>query len=248
MSDEVKTIEFLDECLERQVRILLARSAMYRLLSLALSYPTDECVQALRMGMDEIQTFLDVLEGHTIQVVGELDKSIRGLSREQLEEEYVRVFSHIFAPDAQPCETAYTAKNLFQLSDQLSRLTRFYEAFGVQPNRERPDHISVELHFMGYLAVREARALLQEDRERAEMCRNASCAFFQNHLKKYALMFGKAVREKGQGTYLFTVAVALEQWILAEARSLDTLEDSHTVPSRPLQTLRVLQKSQEVTS
>ncbi len=246
MKEDIIRTELLDEDQALRVRQLLARSAIYRTLALALSYPTEECFQAFRKGWEDARAFLEVLgEEFPVQ---EIDEIVKTFSREQLEADYVRVFTHIFAPDAQPCETAYTAKNLFQLSDQLSRLTRFYESFGVQPNKERPDHISVELHFMGFLAIREARDLLDGDIEHSEICRNSARAFFQEHLQKYALAFARAVREKGDGTYLSKISKALEKWILAESGRLGVsgATGNANAPVQGMRKLRILQEDHKV--
>jgi DMSO reductase family type II enzyme chaperone len=246
MREDIMNTELFDESQERQIRALLARAMIYRLLALALSYPTKECVEAFRSGWEEVSPLVQDLGEGLSPMLGEMGETLKTYSREQWEAEYVRVFTHIFAPDAQPCETAYTAKNLFQLSDQLSRLMRFYQAFGVQPHQERPDHIAVELHFMGFLVIREAQALLNGNLEHAETFRCASQTFFQDHLKKYALTFVRALREKGAETYLAVVSSVLEAWVRTEAERLNSLEglgDTSPVFSR---NLRILQESHEV--
>jgi len=67
----------------------------------------------------------------------------------------------------------------------LADVAAFYKAFGFNYSKElpeAPDHVAVELAFMGYLKLKQAFAFLHQDDEAIEVCRDAEDAFLQDHL------------------------------------------------------------------
>jgi TorA maturation chaperone TorD len=68
----------------------------------------------------------------------------------------------------------------------MSDIAGFYRAFGLGFDGERADHLSLELEFMRLLALKEARALMDNDLENAGICRSAQREFLQSHLGRWA--------------------------------------------------------------
>src|SRR3989338_1183347 len=102
--------------------------------------------------------------------------------KEELRLEYDRHFrfSEIWLYGAE-----YTAENEFQRVKQLSDISGFYRAFGLQVDKERPDALSCELEFMHYLIYKELYCLkrnLNQAEEKAGVCHDAQKKFFQAHL------------------------------------------------------------------
>jgi len=102
--------------------------------------------------------------------------------KEELRLEYDRLFrlSEIWLYGAE-----YTAENEFQRVKELSDISGFYRAFGLQVDKERPDALSCELEFMHYLIYKEFYALkknISKAQEKAGICRDARKKFFETHL------------------------------------------------------------------
>jgi TorA maturation chaperone TorD len=69
----------------------------------------------------------------------------------------------------------------------LADIAGFYEAFAFKPRVEDPlDHIAVEAGFVGYLCLKEARALAHGEEESAETTASARRRFIADHLAHFA--------------------------------------------------------------
>lgn len=75
------------------------------------------------------------------------------------------------------CE--YTSENEFQRAQGLADINGFYRAFAVEPDKDRPDALNMELEFMHYLILKEMRA---QDAQKAFICFDAQKKFFREHL------------------------------------------------------------------
>lgn len=106
---------------------------------------------------------------------------------ESLETAYRQLFGlTAVSQQCPPCEIEYESNtDLAYRSQQLADVAGFYAAFGlrVSPRAgERLDHITVEAEFLYLLLAKEATAVQQENREGAEICRDARRKFFQEHV------------------------------------------------------------------
>jgi len=69
----------------------------------------------------------------------------------------------------------------------LADIAGFYEAFAFRPRAEDPlDHVAVEAGFIGYLCLKEARALAHGDDESAEITAAARRQFIDDHIGHFA--------------------------------------------------------------
>lgn len=81
--------------------------------------------------------------------------------------------------------TEYLAKHEFQRANYLADIMGFYKAFGVEPDRERPDALSMELEFMHYLIYKIIYACeknLKDKEEKVSICYDAQKKFFKEYL------------------------------------------------------------------
>lgn len=83
----------------------------------------------------------------------------------------------------------YAAQNEFQRANILSDIMGFYRAFGLEPDKERPDSLHAEFEFMHYLIFKTKRA---PAKEKAYLCLDAQRKFFLAHLYPAA----KAIADK----------------------------------------------------
>jgi nitrate reductase assembly molybdenum cofactor insertion protein NarJ len=80
----------------------------------------------------------------------------------------------------------------------LADIAGFYEAFAFKPRAEDPlDHIAVEAGFIGYLFLKEARALAHGDEESAEITTTARRRFLDAHVGQFAEKWADRVAATG---------------------------------------------------
>ena len=89
--------------------------------------------------------------------------------------------------------------------------------FSVPPEAgEPPDHISVELAFMGELARREADALGTGDQKTADFAGSIQRRFLSAHLGRWADRFAHKVRERATTPFYAAMAELLSSFIADE--------------------------------
>jgi DMSO reductase family type II enzyme chaperone len=173
----------------------IARSAMYRLLSLAFRFPTAEVFARYQNGeyLSELLDRLSViphLEGLSTEEAGrrqEVQEGLRGLGLEDFRVRYTSTFD-VGAPEppCPPYEGVYLKG--VERTGFMIRLSEFYRRFGLgisqeEGKRELPDHLSAELEFLHFLAFKEAQA--RSDPQHAEFLHGYLLAqrdFIQHHL------------------------------------------------------------------
>jgi TorA maturation chaperone TorD len=93
-------------------------------------------------------------------------------------------------PACPPYETQYGAPHVFAQSEELADVGAFYRACGLaSPAKERLDHVSVELEFMSFLALKEAYARFQGEEARVGETRELQAKFLADHLGRWAPAF-----------------------------------------------------------
>lgn len=216
---------------ERAAGRALARSALYQLLSQALAYPSQEAVTALRQAdLPQAQQAAARLLAHVAPLLAALDECLQGTDAARLQAEHRRVFSHIMSLDCPPCETFYTARHVFQETQELSDIGGFFRAFGLElSEKERLDHISVELEFMHFLTYKEAYALIHHGPAKARLCREVQRKFMQEHLGRWALQFARRLGQKAGGGYFACVAEVTEAFLAAEVGFLRARPEADVV-------------------
>jgi len=199
----------------------MARSAVYRLLSQSLVYPTNEALCVLRdVDLPAALALVPTLDGALAALVEQLGQQVEGKSPGALQETYRHIFPHVESGDCPSHEMAYTAQNIFQETQDLSDLAGFFRAFGLElAEHERSDHISVELEFMYVLAYKEGYALLHHGAEKARLCRVIQRKFLEDHLGRWAFRFAELLASKAEGDHLRAVA-ALTQAFLDQELAL----------------------------
>jgi len=150
----------------------------------------------------------------------ELAASFSYPEKEELRLEYDRLFrlSEIWLYGAE-----YTAQNEFQRAKELSDISGFYRAFGLQVDKERPDALSCQLEFMHYLIYKELYALkknLSNAQEKAGICRDAQKKFFQEHLYPAAKKIAEKVIRAGRNGFYSKIAKSLTAFLELEEEFL----------------------------
>lgn len=196
-----------------------ALQVLYHFAALALADPrVDSWPQLASHGVQELvaaaaELMRDEPAAHSVPLgwgelpVSNLDPAglfaVLPSSADKLNAAYEGLFGLLVSSSCPPYETEYIDSKLsFQRAQALADIAGFYRAFGWKPSHihpERPDHIALELEFMGTLCFMELRA---QNAEQAATCRQAEAKFLAEHLVWWAPALAKVlVHQDPHGFY-----------------------------------------------
>lgn len=213
----------------------LARASMYRLLSLAFSYPVEEVRTQLDGALEVAGVGSTLISAEAVDGVAALRRALEGIAARDLERSFQVVFTLSYSEDCPPYETAFSASHVFQQTQHQADLSGFYRAFGVRPEGDRPDHLAVELEFAYLLALKEARAREEGNASGLETTRAAHRTFLREHLARWAPLIAARVVLAGGHAWHTAAGVLLRDFIAWEERFLrigvvDRYRDEPTPP------------------
>ncbi len=195
----------------------LQRAMAYDLLAHALAYPDADSFERLQA----------VANGAAPSFVGtpleDLVNRCLAAGREELEGEHIRLFTLSSSPDCPTFETAYLSTDPSQQTARMADIAGFYRAFGVDPAQPgfRPDDISVELAFMGYLCKKQNHAAEHMGAPRVAQVRRAQRMFLREHLGRWGIALGRRITARAMNTpFYFLAGEALADWLQAEIELL----------------------------
>lgn len=169
----------------------LARSRLYSLVGRAFAPPNDALHEELAGGAWERQVGEE--EEALPFSLGLADLSLRPekLGSRELQAEYVRLFE-VGLMGGPPC-SLFAGHHESDRLRVMEELIRFYNFFDLHLTPGRmPDHITVELEFMQFLALREAEAIEQgNDRQ---SCLRAQRDFLERQLGRFLARLSDKVR------------------------------------------------------
>ena len=196
----------------------VARSACYKLLSLAFLPPRTVDGEELFAGIEKIIGMLPSEHQTLLKPIVENAPIPRCGPSEQ---EHTRLFGVGLA--ATPYESEYDPLTLVRKGHCLADLLGFYEAFGFKlANRQKefPDHIAIELEFLSLLLLKECYASAEGQEEARAICEEAAVKFLADHLGAWGGAFADRVEATtGDDFYRFSARL-LRGFILAECHTL----------------------------
>jgi len=179
------------------------REDIYRFLStLCLRPPSDALISMIREG-----SILSSLgdEGSYIRLFVDQAREASNL-KDELESEYTAIFA--LPSGVLPHESAYVDKNKRLGGRATISVGKFYERAGadiLDSSAEMPDHLGMELEFMGFLCGIE-RELWEKERVALQKCIEIQKAFLDEHLLKWVYPCCEKIMETA--TYGFYKAIA----------------------------------------
>jgi len=147
-----------------------------------------------------------------------------------------RLFGHTARGVVPPYETEYGTEALFQQPQEMGDLMGFYRAFGLTLNpteHERADHISCELEFLTFLALKEAYALEHRDVPMLEQTREATRLFLRDHLARFVPVFTKKLAREARGGFYNALADLCHKWVTQECARYRVPLGPENLPLRP---------------
>lgn len=217
--------------LDKNVDDLLARSDMYQILSACFLYPTEKNLALLKS--PEFQEYSknvglcykdvdDVTELH--KCLNEVQESYSNTSVEALQKIYQRIVGHTISKECPLYETQYGAAHVFQQVHELGDIQGFYKAFGLDISdveKERCDHVSVELEFMHFLLYKQAYALENHGDEKAQVCIDAQKKFLKEHVGKWVPLFAILFGRKAEEGFYHALSSLTKEFLRLEMKLMD---------------------------
>ena len=199
---------------ERDLVEATGRLTIYSLLANALAFPTLQRLDTLGSRLIVATTMLELPDS--------LDERVRAVATtlptdlDSARLHYITLFPPIASQDAPGYETGYRGDGIFQQSELMADIAGFYRAHGLRaggPERERVDHITVELEFMAFVAKKETLAIQKGSEEQAEICRDTAALFLKDHLGCWGPAFGRRAAAVARSIWLRSVGQLVAAWI-----------------------------------
>lgn len=140
-------------------------------------------------------------------------------SSDDLRAAHLRLFPPIASQDAPGYETAYRGDDIFRQVEILADIGGFYRAHGLAAGgeeKERPDHIVVELEFCALVSRKELYALQHLGPEEVEVCQSTRIAFLRDHLGCWGPGFGRRAAALADHPFYRALGNLTAAWIEAD--------------------------------
>jgi TorA maturation chaperone TorD len=203
-------------------QITLARSQVYRWLTLGFFPPDDKLINAInsKQIMNEITAATVWLGQDQRRLQDDLTQlGVRPFTLKSLSEEYARLFCKS-AERISMRESTYRwreVSTLLKSADDLVRsLRQQYGQFGVVPMQNHADTLAVELEFMAFLCKRESEEWARQSSEAARQLRRHERTFMDAHLVRWYPEFCGRVVEQAQGSFYGGLAQLTDAWLNLE--------------------------------
>lgn len=190
------------------------RFTVYSLLANGFMFPTDSRMEVIRSTLLPAISTLDLgsdLNSSALAVITSLPSDLDAFRRH-----YMELFPPIASQDAPGYETGYRGDGVFQQTAIMADIGGFYRAHGLRAGgqeRERLDHITVELEFMAVVAKKEVLALRAGDTENASICRETATGFLTDHLGCWGRSFGLRASSVSSSHWYSALGDLLTLWI-----------------------------------
>jgi TorA maturation chaperone TorD len=200
--------------LEHEVVEAAGRAVIYSLLATGLALPTSE--RLLLLGTK-------LLPGvRSLHLPAPLNDALQSLASDlptdldAARNHHMALFPPIASQDAPGYETAYRGDDIFQQATHLADIAGFYRAQGLRAGgseRERPDHITVELEFMAVVARKEVVSLRGGNLDDALICRDMAALFLEDHLGCWAPTFGRRAAAVTASPWYRSLGDLTAEWV-----------------------------------
>jgi TorA maturation chaperone TorD len=195
-----------------------ARAVLYSVLANGFALPTSARLNLLGETLIPAALLLD-LDRAMRQTLHDLAADLPA-DVPSARDAHMVLFPPITSQDAPGYETAYRGDGIFQQSALLADIAGFYRAQGLRAggaDRERPDHVTVELEFMAVLARKQLAALRGSRLEDAGTCADMAALFLRDHLGCWAPAFGRRAALVAPSPWYRSFGALLASWVEADA-------------------------------
>lgn len=244
MSEEIEKVEVKAEVEDKEdmVAHLAARSKVYEVLAKAFRYPWDtnyfnpeDMLEPLSMIIPDDPDW-EKSQG----LISSIKEALSATDKERLQREHMLIFTHGFSKECPPYEIFYGTDGYTMQIEVLMELGGVYKRYGVELSDradERPDHLSIELEFMQYLAYKEAYGIKHGHPDEAiKVAADGQKKFILNHLGRWVPLFCQFLSQKAaKGLYLhlselLSIFMANEVRLFGVKPKVVEAPDFHPIP------------------
>ncbi|MFC4544731.1 molecular chaperone [Halosolutus amylolyticus] len=205
------------------------RARLYKLASLAFDRPTGDLREA--MIADEFDGQL--IESAAMCGDGNLREHAERVAAESPDgaaeiddhySTYAALFGFEQGGEIKQYEIEYRPGTLVTSTDTLADIAGFYGAFDLSledGNRERVDHLCVELEFVSHLALQTAYLEESGDETGVDVVTNAQADFLEDHLGRWLPQFRDTVQAESDAPFYHALADLVVALVEADADWFD---------------------------
>ncbi|SEQ33719.1 TorD/DmsD family molecular chaperone [Natrinema salaciae] len=217
------------------------RSRLYKLASMAFDRPTDDLRDALVSDAfdDQLVESAAVLGDERLREHAETVATESPDDRDAADEcysTYASLFGFEQGGKIPQYEIDTGPGTIVTSTDTLADVAGFYGAFDLdleEGNRERVDHLCVELEFVSHLALQTAYLQQSGDETGVDVVRNAQADFLEDHLGRWVPRFRDRVRDESDAPFYQALAELVVALVSADVDrfGIDPDEFTETPPS-----------------
>jgi DMSO reductase family type II enzyme chaperone len=203
--------------------VALARSAVYAALAQGLAYPTPQRQALLAERLLPVLGDLQPDDAAVSQAVGDCLSAFPDHDPASLVQAHQQQFTIIESRDCPTYETAFRGRDVFRQAHVMADVAGCYAAHGLAigaGERERPDHITVELEFMSFLTAQQAYALDTLGPDEVETATHTQRLFLREHLGTWGPGFGRRVEATASHPFYRQLGALLAVWLDADMHHL----------------------------
>ncbi len=186
------------------------RADSYKLLAECYYFPDEGLVET-------IENCKTAIGGILSEVLSNAPKA-DDLQRHQVD--FSRLFVGPFKLQAPPYGSVYLEDGTFMGNSALAARELFAQEGLDVVIKDAPDHITLELEFMYFLALKEAEARENSDSEQADRLRDKQASFLGMHLGKWVSQFGDKIERNAQTEFYKALGLATKNFVLDDLERL----------------------------
>ncbi len=209
------------------------RARLYKLASLAFDRPDEEFREALLSGefADQLVESAAALDNETLAVhadavVEEAPTDEAGV--DDLYSEWATHFGFEEGGEIQQYQIEYGPGTLVTSTDTIADIAGFFKAFGLEirdGNRDRADHLCLQLEFCSHLALQTAYLQLDEDETGIDVLVNAQEDFIEDHLGRWIPRYSETVEDECVSAFYRELARLVDELVAEDVDRLDINPD-----------------------
>lgn len=201
---------------------LLEKAFIYRFLSIAFDYPSEESLKALSESLGELSVCADKvgLPINTENLKARIRDSFERIT--DVKGDYVKLFEG--NPVVPIRETSYELDKSARRAMEMADLLGFYTAFGVQPREGiEPDHLSAELEFLSFLYQKLYHLKNSQDQEGIKITETAIKEYLKNHIGRWYELFCETLFQTDVNEFYMDLGNFLKAFLDIETRNIHDL-------------------------
>lgn len=189
---------------------------LYKVFSILFMYPNEKTYSELKSLLPSIyEVQFKNGDSNCNFSIKSILQTLSTIGLEKWQEMYIKTFEHI-STDIPLYESNYFSNNIFKVSERLADISAFYKAFGLkvaEQTKEKLDHISIELEFLGYLTIKEIYAQKEEKKEEYKISAKARKNFIKDHFGRWAPTFAQNLINRSPTTFYKEVGVLFRSFL-----------------------------------